>query len=750
MRHLMLFTIGFCGAAALCAYLLWNTPAVWLILGVVSLLLAIVFFFVGRHWSRVVAVCLLGFAVGNFWYWGYDALYLGIARQMDGKSIQASITVTDYSFANAYGEAVDGEITLEGKRYQIRVYLNDSVSLKPGDRLSGSFRLRYTSSGSRRGESFHRGEGMFLLASAQGELSITPGDSRAFQYLPQRIRYEVLGRIPRLFPQDTAAFASALLIGDDDELTYEDSTALKLSGIRHVVAVSGQHLVILMAAVLLLTGKSRRIACYLSIPVMLLFCAVCGFTPSILRACIMQLVMVLGFLSRQEYDGPTALAFSLLCMVAVNPLAVTSVSLQLSAASVMGMLMFSKPLYERVRGWFFLEKYVKKGLWGNILHWLVGTFSVTIASMVFTLPLSAVYFGTVSLVGILTNLATLWIISLTFYGILAAVAIGLLWASPGAVLGWLLAWPIRFVLVTARALSQIPLGCIYLQNWVLVIACGLCYILLLWWLCSRRLRLCYAGCMMVAVLTVGLMISCVSPLKDAYRITVLDVGQGQCVILQSGQRVYMVDCGGDYDTSTADLAAETLLSMGISRLDGLILTHFDDDHAASAQYLLTRVCVDRLILPEDPEHPYMSLLKSACPQGATVAREDLCFAWDGGKITIFAGNGGDYGNEMSLCVLFQSGNCDILITGDRPVDREVALIHHAALPKLEYLVAGHHGASTSTGTALLAATRPDTVLISVGENNRYGHPSPDMLQRLKLFGCALRRTDLEGTIMIRG
>ena len=99
--------------------------------------------------------------------------------------------------------------------------------------------------------------------------------------------------------------------------------------------------------------------------------------------------------------------------------------------------------------------------------------------------------------------------------------------------------------------------------------------------------------------------------------------------------------------------------------------------------------------------------------------------------------------------MFQAGDCDILITGDRSTEGELALLRSVQLPQLEILVAGHHGSQYSTGVLLLEATKPDIVLISVGEDNPYGHPSEEVLQRLALYGCEIYRTDQCGTIVIR-
>jgi competence protein ComEC len=121
-----------------------------------------------------------------------------------------------------------------------------------------------------------------------------------------------------------------------------------------------------------------------------------------------------------------------------------------------------------------------------------------------------------------------------------------------------------------------------------------------------------------------------------------------------------------------------------------------------------------------------------------------------GEILIFPPKSQGEGNESSLSILFQSGTYDILITGDTDQAGEALLLQQKALPDLEVLVVGHHGAKTSTGAALLNHTKPELAVISVGVNNPYGHPHSETIKRLQMCGCRVRRTDLEGTIIIRG
>ena len=560
----------------------------------------------------------------------------------------------------------------------------------------------------------------------------------------------MLGLMEKIFPADALPFTKALLLGDTSDLSYEVQTDLSLSGIRHVAAVSGLHVSILFSIVYLFVGKHRGATVAIGIPILVLFAAMAGFSPSILGASLMQLLMLLAMLFKKEYDPPTALSFAALVMLAANPMTISSVGFQLSVASVAGIFL----LCGRINTWLIDPKRLgrwKKGIAGWIANKVSASVSVSLSALVATTPLTAWYFGTVSLISPLTNLLCLWVVTILFCGIIAACVLGALWLPVGKLAGGVLAWLVRYILGVAGAFSRIPLTAVYTQSIYIIAWLIFVYILLSVFFMSEQKQPLVLTCCAVIGLCAALILSWTEPLMDNYRVTLLDVGQGQCVLLQSEGRTYMVDCGGSYDEDAADTAASMLLSQGISRLDGLILTHYDKDHIGAASYLLHRVKADVLILPEGREAINWDGQILNNHTGKTYrAEEDMQICWGDATIRIYSAWNKESSNESSLCVLFHTEKCDILITGDRSVTGEQMLLLQAQLPQLDALVVGHHGAASSTGQALLDATNPKTALISVGEGNTYRHPAQETLDRLVAHGCRIRRTDLEGTIIFRG
>lgn len=750
MRKLMWFTMGFGAACALGSYFWLGDRAIGL--AMLGLIAAIGCWF-GRDYraAKRAGAVFLGFGIGMAWFFAYDAVYTQPIRELDGQTVNLELTTCTYSWETDYGSAVDCYLDLEGKRYKVRLYLNEAQDIEPWTTIETPVKVRLTTDGGQNEPTFHRSNGILALCYQRDEAAFSVRDESTTGCLvmtQQAVRKRLTGIIDECFPGETAAFAKALLLGDRTDIGYEMSSDFSVTGISHIVAVSGLHVSILFALFYALSGKRRFWLAVMGIPAVLVFMAITGFTPSVTRAGIMQILMILALCVNREYDPPTALSFAALVMLIVNPLVASSAGFQMSVGSVAGIFLFSAP----IRGWLADRIPDKKNkLWSKLKNWLISGVSVTLAAQFFTTPLVAAYYGTVSLVGIVTNLAVLWVVSFIFYGVMLVCLLGLLSLGAAKVVAWVIAWPVRYVIGTAGLLAKVPLAAVYTKSPYILFWLALCYAMIFVLIFSRGKRPLVSACVACLGLVTALTLSWVEPMLNDHRVTAVDVGQGQCVILQHRGKTFVVDCGGDYADSAADACAQTLLSMGVQRIDGLILTHYDADHAGGAAYLLHRIRASALYLPYVPDE------MSAVPKIQDAAGEaqifwvnrDLILESDGMKLTLFAPETGTSGNESSIAVLFQTEKCDTLITGDMSELGERILLKRAQIPELELLIVGHHGSKSSTSEELLAATSPEIAIISVGENNRYNHPNQEVLERLTAAGCAVYRTDQMGDITFR-
>ena len=745
MRRLMWFTLGFGLACGLFAYLLPTDCCISV--GAVCLALAGAGMILRKRkvLFRILCLCLVGAAVGACCFSVYVRQYLRPVFPLADTTLQFTFLVSDYSEDLEYSRSVEGWAEIDGREYRLMAYLPKGDPLAPGDVVTGSFLVRVPMAQEDYASGYYQGKGIYLILHTRAPVTVIPAQAVPARFCSAWLRERILGVLHQALPEKILPLCKALLLGDTDDLDYVTDTALKISGIRHIVAVSGLHISILYTLLAGVTMKRRYLTAMIGIPVLVLFAAVAGFTPSVTRACVMVGLMMLASVFQREYDSPTALAFSCLGMLVVNPLTVTSVSLQLSVGCVAGILLFQRALYD-----WFLERFPKslgksKGILGKVIRGICTSISMSLSAMSLTTPISSFYFGTISLVGVITNLLTLWVVTLLFMGL---VAVCFLWpVLPGiaVILGKLLTVPAGFVLWVAKVMSSVPLAAVYLAGNYIVFWLGFVYLLLAVFLLQRNRQPVIAVCLSLISLCVCLMLSWLEPQLDDTRITMLDVGQGQSVLLQSEGCTFLVDCGGDSDTVTADTVAQALLGQGISRLDGIILTHYDADHAGALHNLLTRIDCDLLIVPRTEGKEFVQDLD------VTVypLTHELQLTFGTARITVYGPVFAGESNENSLCVLFDTEKCDILITGDRTEFGEDMLLRKTRLPDVDVLVAGHHGSADSTSPALLQAVNPEIVLISVGEGNFYGHPDPDLLSRLREAGCEVYRTDLNGTIVIR-
>lgn len=747
MRKLVWFAIGFAGAFLAGVYLLqWyqiTSAAATAVVFLAAAILCAVFY----PKTRPAAAVMTGVLAGFLWLYAFNTLYLMPIRALEEQNVPLTVYLTDYSWETDYGTGVSGYAKIDGKYYHLNAYLNEAADLKPGDTVVGTFSIHNTTGEGSGKSSYLMGKGICLRAYPEGKAYIRSAAKVPWYGFPACLSAQIKEILGAAFPDDTLPFARALLLGDTSLLDYETDTAFKVSGIRHIIAVSGLHVTILFSLLYQFTGKKRLLSALIGIPTLFLFAAVAGFTPSVTRACIMHGLMVLAMLFEQDYDPPTALAFAVLCILGVNPYTISSVSFQLSVGCLVGIFLFSG----KISAWLMDEKRLgkRKGKLKRFFGWFSSGVAVSLSATIATAPLCAFYFGTVSLVSVLTNLLTLWVVTYIFYGLILVCLLGAWHAALGTAAAWVVSWPIRYVLWVSKTLAAFPLAAVYTESIYIVIWLVCAYCLLAAYLMMKEKHPVFLGTCAAFALILALLASWLEPLTDDVRLTVLDVGQGQCILLQSEGKTFLVDCGGDSDTGTADLAARTLLSQGISRLDGVILTHYDRDHAGGAAYLLSRVPADALYLPTCMDEDGCSQPLLAYTQGQIILVDDtMRISFGDAAISLFPSQMGLTSNESGLCILFQRRDCDILITGDRTEYGERELLRQVSLPELEVLIVGHHGSKYSTCVELLEAGSPEIAIISVGEN-RYGHPTDEVLQRLEDAGCEIYRTDRNGTVIYR-
>ena len=749
MRRLCLFSGGFAIAAALYLFLLHDAPVV--LLAALAAVCALLFL-LRRPLARRAAVCILGLLAGLVWCCGYEALFLRPFEALSGKTAAFSAQALAAPQETSYGRSVSTRLALDGKSCTAVLYFDEADGeILPGSRLSGTAKLTTAQEKHARGNDYDLSRGVFLTASCRGPLHTEPGQA-SVRLAPAMLAERLRAAIRAAFPSDTAGFIQALLLGDKTGLSYEDKNDLAIAGIYHAVAVSGMHVSILLGMILLLCGGNHRLAAALGLPAAAFFIVMTGAPASAVRAGVMQALVLCAPLVRRENDPPTTICAALFVLLAQNPWALLNVGLQLSFASTAGIVFFAGGLYRSLSENRLLSRLLRpKNILSSLLRAMLTALCCTISSMVFALPITALQFGTVSLAAPVVNVLALWMLSIVFCGGLLTALLALALPAAAGVCAWALSWPVRLVLLIVRGAAKLPFAALYLENGYLIAAAVFLYgLALLLALRPRAVRFWQAAAAALLVTACCMGLSCADYALPDASFSMLDVGQGQCLVSRSGKSVSVIDCGGQEDAS-GETAARFLLARGVTQVDRLILTHFDADHCNGVRQLLRRVRVKTLYVPElSPENGLRTKLLFAAAQAGAEIRfvtDDLMLP-DG--MRMFAPTGSAEESNAGLCVLAAGEKYDILMTGDLSEQAEYRLLSTHELPHAAVLVAGHHGAAASTSEALLRAVKPEAVLISVGADNRFGHPADETLRRIAKAGAAVYRTDLSGTITIRG
>ncbi len=626
-------------------------------------------------------------------------------------------------------------------------YTASESNLRPGTRFRAT--VRFNSALHSLGEETdtYVSKGIYVRGYVTDEVRVISENSR-LRYLPVYLAESIRETIAAYMPRGAAGFLSALLTGDK-ALLYEDaelSYTLSEAGLSHVVAVSGMHVSFVVALAMLLFGQSR--GWLVSVIFIILFAVMTGMTPSVMRAVFMQTLFLFAPVLRREADGVTSISFALLILLVLNPFAVSSVGLQLSFLAMAGIILVTP----RAVDWFEIKCPITNGKLLKGYRFITASLSASLGATIFTAPLCAYYFGSISVLAPLTNLLVLWIVPICFGGGFLLCATAKIIPVLAPMLAALLDACVSFVFLIAEWVSSLSVATVYLpQNlmllWFVIVYASIGIMFLF------KSKGAYRPVipMITAILGLVLLSSIAqSGYNSGMTLSAIDVGQGQCIAVLDGDKTMVADCGGDYDSG--ETVARWLYSHGRKQVDLLVISHFDEDHVNGIQDLMLRIPVKEIVysgtaISEDELAVYQNIRAASEKYNAKLRIVNTEADMELGAMHLrFAAIHGDSNGD--LITYLQSGSQSLLIMGDADFAAEKQLIRLPWLKEADYLVVGHHGSAYSTGEALLEHINPKCAIISCGYNS-YGHPSEKVLDRLAKKNVVIYRTDQMGTIEIK-
>ncbi|MCD8129896.1 MAG: ComEC/Rec2 family competence protein [Lachnospiraceae bacterium] len=703
------------------------------------------------------------------------------------------VTLSDVSLKNG----ADGTASEDWS--EIVCYFTDNPGLRAGERVWVSGTLRYYSQAQNPGQFdlyryyYVKGRPGYLTAPA---LLWRDGESHPLDELAAKARTFLKERLALFFGEKYLGVMQAMLLGVKTELDDDVRELFSGSGILHILTISGLHISMLgMGCFRLLrrAGVPLRASAVCGGLLILAYGSLIGLAAATVRAICMFLLQMLAVFWGRTYDMRTGMAVSAVLLLMEQPLYLFYSGFLYSYGAVAGMA-FVVPVLKRLaegRG-----RWMEQGM---------KVFGAGLGVLIMTLPIQLYYYYTWAPYSLLLNVMILPLMPL-----LIGLGLGVLCCPVGGLVRWAV-WGCERILDLFFALCgfavRLPghslitgrpdLWRIYVYYGLMGIFCLLCAAQAgNGWMKKRLLsmRICetkgfplpqeavkkLSGLWekavhfqwnvilpVLSVLTVcaavGILVFRVPPdFLAAY----LSVGQGDCMVLQARGRVYITDCGSSSLSAVAeDILLPYLKYCGISEVDGVFLSHADSDHVNGIvqwleDYENSGVSIDMIILPEAKAAyeggGFDELLSLAAVQGVSLATVSAGQTLELQDVTVSvlapdAEAVGDE-NDLSMVLLWEYSGRRLLSTGDISAEVEESLIGEYEILSEEPLLilkAAHHGSRYSSGEIFLGALRPQYTVLSYGENNSYGHPHADTLERLAAVGTEIYHTALQGAVEVR-
>ena len=580
---------------------------------------------------------------------------------------------------------------------------------------------------------------------------------------------EMMNRCEKIYPDAEASILEAMLFGEKRKLSGDIKELYQAAGISHVLVISGLHISLLalaVAGVLRRLGFPMPVWVILSVGVLAGYGILIGQPTTAVRALLMFFVLQGARLLGRSYDLLSALAFAGILMLLDNPDLILDGGCRLSFCAVIGVGWYVSEKNKIFRSIGEKEKRKNRGKGGKGSN--AGAILENIRAgwylWLFTLPVMLDTFYQVSVVGILWNLVAIPLLPV----IIASGGLGVVLAGWNIFLGSLAGSPAYGMLQLYQEIGNIseklPVGMWTPGQPSKPVIAGYYLVIFLLVLVEKQLIKrekrwkIFPGMELCSMLLLLLLMA--HPWQQREKITFLDVGQGDASLLQSGGQTLLLDGGS---TSQKNVGTYVILpyikQQGISCLEAIVLTHTDQDHINGVTEVLEEgkkgwLTVKNLMYPYWMEGTEQGkqLKKLAEEAGAscrkiragdrlTIGKAEAVVLYPKEQEKIAEPNAG------SLVLFWKWEGVRAMFTGDLPEEKERELLQN--LPACEILQVGHHGSATSTCREFLEQVQPSLAVISCAMKNRYGHPSPDTVDRLKKTGCEIRYTMKSGAITIR-
>jgi len=607
---------------------------------------------------------------------------------------------------------------------------------------------------------------------------IARGKGNAFFQLIEAWRNRIRTLLDQSVPTETRGIMKALILGEREEIPEGVKEEFIVAGVAHIIAISGLHMGIIALFIfsltkwglrwsetITLTLNIHKLSAAATIPPLVLYAFIAGARIPTIRAAIMIIIYLISILLDRQRNLYNTLAIAALVILLVSPASLFDVSFQLSFVAVLAIL-YLVPRFSEIipKPHPLLVK--DPSIYRTFSGKLIDLAFISLAAMVGTWPLVAYYFNRISFTGFLSNLIIVPLVGLIVpLGLITSLAV-LICPPLSSLLATLASIPSWLVIRMVHLFALIPHASHYVVR-PTPFEIGLCYLFILYLTNMRRMkRLVPISILLFAAIAGDISYWYIQThLIKGLRVTFIDVGQGDSILIEfpRGKRM-LVDGGGFYDDSFdvgRNVVAPVLWEKKIATLHYLVLTHPHPDHLNGLKFIANSFGVDEFwenggVCSSPSCINLMEIIRRRRIHRVTVHDESPPRWINGVKVEVFnpsrpgTMDGKDpwsQTNNRSIVLKITYKNHRFLLTGDIEEETEAQLVHSGKDLRADVLKVPHHGSQSSSTRKFLEAVKPSYATFTVGFRNIFNLPNRKVLNRYEDLGCRILRTDTDGSVM---
>lgn len=560
-----------------------------------------------------------------------------------------------------------------------------------------------------------------------------------------QIKDKIVEVFEKTLPAKEAALFEGVVLGKTDTLDEDLKTDFSNSGLTHIMAVSGMnvaYIVMPLEFIFMRLRLRKSLSVGIIATALIVFTMMTGASASVVRAVIMSLVVLFGKLLNKQADVLTSLAFSSLLILLYNPISLFDIGFQLSYAATLSLIIF----YPKMQGVFkFFPKFLQD------------TIAVTISAQIGVTPIIVYYFNKFSLISLFSNILAVPLAGIILLSGLITAVLGFIHMFLAQLLGGLNYFLLEALIFIAEKSVKIPYSVISISTpklySIVLYYCIISAVIFFWKPIKERVNmkaLYRAGAAVCVLIVIVILI------PKYLEVSFIDVGQGDSIFIKSPSgKVILID-GGATTANGSDMGEKVvtpfLLDKGISKIDIIVMTHTDSDHAGGLKSIIEKMDVKAVAVSDSAdflkEKPLFNAIKSKSVKLIRIKPNSRIEIEGGMYFEALNSDTLITDNDKSLVLRMTYRNKKFLFVGDASQNYERSLLDEKIPITADVLKVSHHGSKYATTDDFLNAVHPKVAVISVGKNNLFGHPSGEVIDRLLKHGSEIFRTDKDGCVTV--